>query len=229
VGAMQWLKIYDASQGSSSDVAELPDSSLLMVGPGQPGGLALKTDKNGNFQFAKTETAPGSFLSVNLFSPGTVLLSGKHSQSFIAVADTACSSLCNDSSFTIQEYTPAFSDTLLFFNPVTLPFADTIAQIIYTADPLTRNVLCGFTSADEIILQNEINIYPNPLTDKLNIAINTNEPSEIILYDIFSRKLLRQKFTNTVSINISQLAKGMYLYELKTKNETVKKGRMIKK
>lgn len=71
-------------------------------------------------------------------------------------------------------------------------------------------------------------IYPNPYIDKLNVKINTNEPTEIILYDIQSGKILEQTFTNTTAINTEQLAKGIYLYTVRNKNGIIKNGKVIK-
>jgi hypothetical protein len=75
---------------------------------------------------------------------------------------------------------------------------------------------------------NLINIYPNPVSDKLNINIKDNERSEITLTDIAARKLLQQKFTNSITINTEQLAKGIYIYELRNKNGVIKKGKVVK-
>ena len=82
--------------------------------------------------------------------------------------------------------------------------------------------------------QNNITIYPNPITDKLTVNIDNNEPTEITLYDLSSRKLLQQTFTNTTTINTEQLAKGMYFYEvrcfekLSRTNRIIKNGKVIK-
>ncbi len=70
--------------------------------------------------------------------------------------------------------------------------------------------------------------YPNPFSDKLNFRISNKELSEIILYDIASRKILQQKFTNSVSLNTEQLAKGLYLYEVRNKDGSCKKGKVVK-
>jgi hypothetical protein len=70
--------------------------------------------------------------------------------------------------------------------------------------------------------------FPTPFSDKLNFAFDNNELSEIILYDIASRKLLQQKFTNSVSINTEQLAKGIYLYEVRCGSSLCKKGKVVK-
>jgi PKD repeat protein/predicted esterase len=81
----------------------------------------------------------------------------------------------------------------------------------------------------------QIKISPNPVNDELTIKINSNELSEIILYDITSRKLLHQQFTNTLTLNTSQLSKGIYIYELRpvlissgNKNGVIKKGKVVK-
>ena len=85
------------------------------------------------------------------------------------------------------------------------------------------------TSVNEISdAKFEINIYPNPISDKLNVQINNYEQTEIILYDLSSRELLQQTFTNTTTINTEQLATGMYLYTVRNRNGIIKNGKVIK-
>lgn len=76
--------------------------------------------------------------------------------------------------------------------------------------------------------QTSINIFPNPFTNELIFNSESEEQSEIIIYDFTSRKLLQQKFTNSVSLNTEQLAKGLYLYEVRNKNGLCKKGKVVK-
>ena len=73
-----------------------------------------------------------------------------------------------------------------------------------------------------------ISIYPNPFTNLLNITLKNNHPSEITLYDITSRKLLQQTFTNSTTINTQQLAKGIYFYEVKCMEQVIGKGKVVK-
>ena len=70
--------------------------------------------------------------------------------------------------------------------------------------------------------------FPNPFTNNLNVEANNNELSEITLYDITSRKLLQQKFINSVSLNTEQLTKGIYIYEVRNKDGSCKKGKVVK-
>ena len=71
-------------------------------------------------------------------------------------------------------------------------------------------------------------IYPNPFSSRLNFETEKNEFSEVILYDIASRKLLQQTFTNSISINTEQLEKGIYIYEVRDKKGGVEKGKVVK-
>lgn len=73
-----------------------------------------------------------------------------------------------------------------------------------------------------------VNIYPSPVRNVLNIQVNNQELSQIIIYDIVSRKLLQQSFVNSTSINTEQFAKGIYLYEVRNKNGMIKKGKLVK-
>jgi hypothetical protein len=89
---------------------------------------------------------------------------------------------------------------------------------------------CGSSCTTGIAYENEnadIYAFPNPFSDKLNFIIG-NKDSEIILYDITSRKVLQQNFINSISINTEQLAKGIYLYEVRSKNGVIKKGKVVK-
>ena len=74
----------------------------------------------------------------------------------------------------------------------------------------------------------EIVVSPTPFINTLTVQTNNYEQTEIILYDLSSRKLLQQTFTNTTTINTEQLAKGMYLYEVRNRNGIIKNGKVIK-
>lgn len=76
--------------------------------------------------------------------------------------------------------------------------------------------------------QKYFTLFPNPFSNKLNFTFNNNELSEIIIYDITSRKILQQKFTSSVSLNTEQLAKGLFLYEVRNKDSSCKKGKVVK-
>ncbi len=92
----------------------------------------------------------------------------------------------------------------------------------------------GYIYIDDVSLiqvpytNSEINFYPNPFSDKLNITAKTNELVKFVLYDVTGRKTLQQSFSNSISINTERLAKGIYLYEVRSKNGVIKKGKVVK-
>lgn len=74
----------------------------------------------------------------------------------------------------------------------------------------------------------ELLLFPVPFSERLNITSNTNSSSEIILYDISSRKLFQQIFLNSTTLNTSQLAKGIYIYEVRNQEGIIKTGKVTK-
>lgn len=99
--------------------------------------------------------------------------------------------------------------------------------IIIYPDSLAYCVV--ISGSENLTNTTNLNVYPNPLVDELNV-VNThqNESSEIIIYGIDTQKFLQQKFTNSLTLNVEYFAKGIYIYEIRTKNGQSKKGKIIK-
>ncbi|HKR05206.1 MAG TPA: T9SS type A sorting domain-containing protein [Bacteroidia bacterium] len=125
--------------------------------------------------------------------------------------------------------------TLNFVSPInanyiTVTVGGNITNSGNAIDNFQLNVSSGIH--DNSIVETSLLISPVPFSSQLNINLNNNKLSEIILYDIAAQKLLQQKFTNTITLNTSQLAKGMYLYEVRNPDShrggMVKKGKLIK-
>ncbi len=74
----------------------------------------------------------------------------------------------------------------------------------------------------------ETSIYPNPFNNELSVELNDNLPSLITIYDMSSKKLMQKAFTNSVILNTAQLTKGIYFYEVRNKNQVIKKGKVVK-
>jgi hypothetical protein len=72
------------------------------------------------------------------------------------------------------------------------------------------------------------NLYPNPFSGILNITAGDNDCSEFNLYDFTSRKILQEKFINSVTINTERLENGIYIYEVKNKYGLIRKGIVVK-
>jgi hypothetical protein len=74
----------------------------------------------------------------------------------------------------------------------------------------------------------QYSVFPNPFTNEITFKTTDNEPSEVNIYDVISRKIIQEKLTNSTTLNTTQLAKGIYIYEVKNKNTVLGKGKIIK-
>jgi hypothetical protein len=97
-----------------------------------------------------------------------------------------------------------------------------IDAVVVSTDSLTT------VGVNEIKNNVELILFPNPFTDKINITAKRNELVEFILFDVTARKIFHESFTTSTSINTQQLAKGIYLYEVRNKNGVIKKGKVVK-
>ena len=71
-------------------------------------------------------------------------------------------------------------------------------------------------------------IYPNPFVNSFTVEVNNNELSQITLFDILSKKILQQNFTNSTIVTTEKLTPGVYLYQLRNKYGVTKNGKLIK-
>jgi hypothetical protein len=85
------------------------------------------------------------------------------------------------------------------------------------------------TGISELKNDNEIKIFPNPAKDKLNVSLSPaiGGQCEIAIYDIIGREILNSFVDSNVfsplSIDISALERGAYIFSIKNKHETFTK------
>lgn len=76
-------------------------------------------------------------------------------------------------------------------------------------------------------LETIINLYPNPVSDVLQIK--TNEPiQQLILYNFLGQEVFRQEKENIKEVNVTKLQNGVYILSLKEKNDVVSIFKIIK-
>lgn len=71
-------------------------------------------------------------------------------------------------------------------------------------------------------------ISPNPIVDHLKITHNSNNITQIILYDLAGKPILQKEFINQIFLDVQHLAKGIYVYEIRSKNGMIRKGKVVK-
>lgn len=137
------------------------------------------------------------------------------------IADTNYSYICIGNHFADS------TTTVVSMQPVTFGWNAYyfVEDVCVSVDSLTCN---GPVGINEFAHAEGVRLFPNPFNDNLTITTDNNLLSEIIIYDTASRKLLEKTFTHSASFNTSQLAKGIYIYEVRNKNGVLKKGKVVK-
>jgi len=76
--------------------------------------------------------------------------------------------------------------------------------------------------------QFQVEAFPNPFSDVINLKTNLNSSADLFIYDVMKREIIKQPFTTSVSVNASQLENGIYLYEIRNETGLLYSGKMIK-
>jgi len=84
---------------------------------------------------------------------------------------------------------------------------------------------------NEIIMADQIKIFPNPARDKFEVRSAEFGIDKIELFDIMGRKVLEQEYpTNTTDaeVDISHLESGSYYCRISTLNKSITKKILIR-
>ena len=107
----------------------------------------------------------------------------------------------------------------------------TVTAIIDGVESAPSNEACETTLSEESIVEltSSINVYPNPVNDKLYIETE-EKVEEVVVYDVYGRqqdnKTTRQQ--GNLSVDVTNLNSGVYFVKVITNNGEVVK-RFIKK
>ncbi len=103
-------------------------------------------------------------------------------------------------------------DKKLFFNVCFPPTPECFDTFILN---------CGVTTLDELEKQDEpiIEVYPNPASSFVTVTSNKGNLNRIEIYGAMGNKIIERDFngyTNTFTISVSELPKGIYLLKIKS-------------
>lgn len=78
------------------------------------------------------------------------------------------------------------------------------------------NVAAPKTAAVSETLNNELKLYPNPVSDVLNVDVPSSNSSTLEIYAIDGKKVYTKSVngTNTTQVDVSKFSKGMYILKL---------------
>jgi len=117
------------------------------------------------------------------------------------------------------------------------PFENWSELICYGENnvPLFGDGNCDITVGEQEnkFIEDNVNIYPNPVSDKLHIDLLNNTANSYILTNVYGRLILKSKKTllnnNEIIINLSKLKPGLYLLSLEIKNRNISTYKILKK
>ncbi len=88
---------------------------------------------------------------------------------------------------------------------------------------------CVTTGIDEHASAKGPVAYPNPAYGEITIKLRDNTTRNLMVYDVFARKLVQEPINGSTTINISQWPTGMYFYQIQeTKGHIENNGRFTK-
>jgi hypothetical protein len=129
---------------------------------------------------------------------------------------------------TITYTSSATPDTLVVVLLPSSPVAPVVnSYVIFDDLGYTTNSV-GIAGVDA---KDHISVYPNPVSDNLNVNMAGIQGAKVSIFDITGKKVAQHNLTEKLnSINVASLANGMYVYQVSNNaKETLKTGKFIVK
>lgn len=101
-------------------------------------------------------------------------------------------------------------------------------QTTFNLDGPDTCVVINAVTGIEENSQSLFSLFPNPFSDEINVTAKGNDFIEINFFDVTGRKVFGQLFTGPTTINTALLSKGFYIYEVRSKDKVIGKGKVVK-
>jgi hypothetical protein len=135
--------------------------------------------------------------------------------------NSACKNVPVNMEFTNFEYTTQNFDIIEFSDIFSSPESAVVLDDIPESPTgtITMSTICeSSTGIDDIDKTGDLNLFPNPVSDRLNIASNSNLKGKD--YSVFNSegKVFRKGMINdnTFSIDMNNLKSGIYFLKIDT-------------
>jgi len=112
---------------------------------------------------------------------------------------------------------------------VSFTIGEPIVGLIANEESIDQGFWAGSLFVEPITIEKELGgivIYPNPMINELNIQTNNNPVFGITMFAVNGKMALKQKVESTQfehKIDVSHLAKGMYVLRLSIENQKEEK------
>jgi len=112
-----------------------------------------------------------------------------------------------------------------------LQVTDTMGNVSYDSVLVDVQVCTGMMVSTP--LNHKVRVYPNPADDILYIEFSnkTNHIYTLSIFDVLGKEILHQYINaaSKSSIDIRELQAGMYFFNISINNQTLEKGKFIKR
>ena len=204
---------------------------------GYTSALFFKIDQSGLIywvnKYLPTGYVQSKFNSFIKTSDGGYLLVGyvgnSSSTNIFAVKTDSAGISCNMSTIALTNTTV----TPLPSTPHALASGTTnvLTQVnnVFNAATNAGTTICSSASS---VLENDaisLNVYPNPMSDLLNIEVATQENYILKMYTATGQQILNLTFKNKFQLNTNNYAAGFYLLRIEDKNGNVQASRKLVK
>jgi len=109
-----------------------------------------------------------------------------------------------------------------------------------TLKPLVTGTTGSWIHVDNIRIENtlglvdeshetEIASFPNPFSNYLTFKLNNNDLSELRIFDLTGREIMKKEFINELTLETFDFNSGLYFYTITSESRIVKKGKILKK
>jgi hypothetical protein len=71
-------------------------------------------------------------------------------------------------------------------------------------------------------------LSPSPFTNSIYVEGKDDSQSQLIIYNMLSQKLLQETFRGSTTLNTEELAKGIYIYEVRNNLGVIQNGLVVK-
>jgi len=100
----------------------------------------------------------------------------------------------------------------------------------FLASYLAESGCSAIVSTEEQLTHLDVSLYPNPVTDHLNVDISTDRQGlHLSLYSIDGRELLSTPMDDgSQQLDLSGYSPGLYLLEVRVADQVIKRDRVVK-
>ncbi len=233
-----WAKIYSA--GTGHDLKRTSDNGFIMVTSDVDGDVRLlKTDSIGTLiwghSFGGAAIDKGQV--VLQASDGGFAIGGStqpNSESeycFLIKTDSSGNSVsCMhfpavlESGYVPVPYTPAFADSFLNDTSMVRSIIDSNLNL-----SLSDTCLPQITAVENLTDQSEVQLFPNPFSDRVLIDYPGRAAARLIISDLSGKNIFEIKIRDRrTELNLGTLPSGIYLYKIDDGNGFSQRGRLLK-